>query len=451
VGALTTIAEREEAVAAREALVTEREERVRLREEAVRAREECVQSDRDLVQINEQLVIATVRADEVAEEAMAERETLAADAVALRAQDRAKDEFLAMLGHELRNPLTPILGMLDVMQLRSPDVLTAEREAIEGQVRQLVRIVDDLLDLSRVTEGKVTLHIEPLDLGDVIARAAATVASSVELKHLALHVELAPQTRLVVDGDLVRLTQTVGNLLTNAVKYTPERGTITITAARRGTTIAVVVRDTGIGISEEMLPHVFELFAQESRGLDRSGGGLGLGLTIAQRLARKHGGVITARSAGVEKGSEFELVLPASDGIVLNQRVERQVTPALQRLKVLVVDDNVLASEAFQILLEMLGHDVRTANDGLAGLEVATEYQPDIAMLDIGLPRLDGFQLAQRLRILRPTIQLVAVTGYGRDVDRDRSLEVGFDEHLVKPVDFDTITGCLRRLLSART
>jgi signal transduction histidine kinase len=452
-GRLKTIDEREEDVAAREARVAAQEERLREREDVLRAREQAVEGDPTFLQmreINERLVIATVRADEVAEAAKAQRATIAARAVALQAQDRAKDEFLAMLGHELRNPLTPILGMLDVMQLRAPDVLCTERRVIEGQVRQLVRLVDEMLDLARVNEGKVTLRVEPLDVGDVVARAVETVAAAVEQKQLALNVSVVAPTPLVVDGDLVRLTQTVGNLLTNAVKYTPEHGAITVSAVRRGATIAIDVRDTGIGISPEMLPQVFDLFAQESRGLDRSEGGLGLGLTIAQRLARMHGGRIAARSAGVGEGSWFELVLPASDRAVSIAHSDT-VLPTVRALKILVVDDNVLASEAIQILLEMLGHDVRTCGDGITALEVAATFGPDVAMLDIGLPRLDGYQLAQRVQAQWPHVYLIAVTGYGRDVDRERSHEVGFAQHLVKPIDFDMIKGCLARMVSART
>ncbi len=428
-------------------------ELVRLREEAHQARadvqEATLERDHLLAQMreaNERLVIATVRADEKTDEALAAQGIIAAQVAWLEAQDRAKNEFLAMLGHELRNPLAPIVSTLELMRLRSPDVLVEERALVEDQVQQLARIVDDLLDLARITEGNLELRTEPVELSAIVARAVATVAPIVSRKNQDLHVDVADG--LVVDGDFVRLVQIVGNLLSNAAKYTPESGSLVVTGERRGADVVLRVQDNGIGIAAAMLPRVFDLFAQEQR--DRSQGGLGLGLAITQRLVRLHAGSITARSEGIGRGTVMEIELPAT---TLAPRVAAVPVPAplIARIKILLVDDNLLANMAMRLLLTTRGHDVRSARDGAEALVIAMTFAPDIALLDIGLPVMDGYELARRLRAqLAPhDVRLIALTGYGQPDDRQRSREAGFDEHLVKPVMLEVLEASLARL-SAR-
>jgi signal transduction histidine kinase len=399
-----------------------------------------------LRQANEHLVLATVEADAKADEARAAQQLAAAHAAALEAQDRTKNEFLAMLGHELRNPLAPILSTLELMRLRSPDVLVEEREIIEDQVRQLARIVDELLDVSRLTEGAVDLRMEPVQLSAVVARAIATVGPIVASKHQ--HVSVLVDDQLVVNGDFVRLVQIVGNLLSNAAKYTAESGFITVTAERRGPNVVLWVDDSGIGISAAMLPRVFDLFAQEQP--DRSQGGLGLGLAITQRLVYMHGGSITAHSDGVGRGTSMELELqssPLAPRVVSAQPREPSAKTALG-VKVLLVDDNQLAGNAMRVLLALRGYEVMCATDGPSALRIAATFVPNVAILDIGLPIMDGYELARRMRArLAPhEVRLIALTGYGQPSDRQLAAEAGFDDHLVKPVELEVIEASLSRL-----
>ena len=356
--------------------------------------------------------------------------------------NRAKDEFLAILGHELRNPLAPILTALDILRTRDHGA-TRELAVVERQAHHLVRLVDDLLDVSRITEGKLELHRRRLELAHVVARAVETASPLLEQRGHQLVVDVAPQG-LVVHADLERLAQVIANLLTNAAKYTELGGRVTVVARKLGGEIALSVRDTGIGIAPEMLPHVFEMFVQERQALDRSSGGLGLGLTIVRSLVALHGGRVEVASAGHNRGSEFTVVLPAAEAraeLPHGTTTPRAVVHAEpEDSRILLVDDNVDAAEMLSSSLQLLGYDTRVAHDGPEALRVVSSFSPDVALLDIGLPVMDGYELAVRLRE-QPgldRLRLVALTGYGQESDRRRSELAGFDAHLVKPV---TIAG----------
>jgi signal transduction histidine kinase/ActR/RegA family two-component response regulator len=364
--------------------------------------------------------------------------------------DRRKDEFLAMLAHELRNPLAAARNAVQVMRMlaREDANLRWAGEVVERQVQHLGRLVDDLLDVSRFTSGKVTLRKEPTDLAAVVARAVETARPAVEGRRQKLSVTLPPE-RLRVDGDPVRLAQVVGNLLNNAAKYTPEGGRIWLTAGREGGEAVLRVRDTGVGIAPEMLPRVFDLFAQADGSLARSEGGLGIGLTLVKSLLEMHGGRVEAHSAGPDQGSEFVVrlpLLPAPQSPADTPEKDGPCVPVPPR-RVLVVDDNVDAADSLAKVLALMGHDVRTAHDGPAALEEARDSAPDVVLLDIGLPRMDGYEVARRLReqVAPEHVLLVAMTGYGQDGDRRNSHEAGFDAHLVKPVDL----AALEKLLAS--
>ncbi len=367
---------------------------------------------------------------------------------ALRDADRRKDEFLAMLGHELRNPLAPIRNAVQVLRTvgAAEPRLQTVREVIERQVAHMTRLVDDLLDVSRITRGKVHLHWERFDLASVVSAAVEHTRPAVEARRHRLTVELPPES-LWLEGDRTRLAQVLGNLLTNAAKYSEDGGNITLTASREGGEAVVRVRDRGVGIPADLLPHVFELFTQGQPTLARSEGGLGVGLTVVRSLVEMHGGRVEAHSDGPGMGSEFvvRLPLPAAE--------ERPAAPAkgaaapAPARRVLVVDDNRDAADSLALLLRTYGHDVTVAYDGLEGVAAALEFRPDVALLDLGLPGLSGYEVAQRLR-REPELGkmlLAAVTGYGQDEDRRRTREAGFDIHLVKPADLDVIQALLAR------
>ncbi len=363
--------------------------------------------------------------------------------------EAAKDEFLAMLGHELRNPLAPILTVLEVMRLRAPTSFIEERALMERQVRHLVRLVDDLLDVSRIATGKIELRRERIEMADVVARAVEIVSPLLESKAHELILNVAP-AGLVVEGDAIRLAQLVGNLLMNAAAYTPERGRIVVACERRGSLVALSVRDSGIGISAEMLPRVFDLFAQERQTTDRTVGGLGLGLAIARSVVTLHGGTVTARSEGLGRGSEFTIELPASNaepGSAPTTGHDRDAV-AFERKRVLVVDDNRDFTRALNHILTLLGHEVRTANDGPSALALAKQAIPEVVLLDIGLPGMDGYEVARRLHALvaPAALPIIAISGYGQDTDRQRSREAGFACHLVKPVDVEVLAESIREV-----
>jgi len=356
---------------------------------------------------------------------------------------RAKDEFLAMLGHELRNPLAPILTTLQVMKLRASGIFEQERALIDRQVRHVVRLVDDLLEVSRIARGKISLDREPVDLGETIARAIELASPLLEqrMHHLTVDVD----TGLTMDGDKMRLAQVFANLLTNAAKYTPSGGSIAVSASRVGDALRVTVKDTGIGMRREMLPIVFDLFVQGRQGLDRSEGGLGLGLSIVKSLVALHQGTVEAHSDGVGKGSEFIVMLPAAAAVVeaglVGPAILDVARPAPTGRRVLVVDDNEDAASSLAEALSDLGHVVEVAHDGPAALAKLETFSPDVALLDIGLPLMDGYELARRIRHepRLSEIRLVSITGYGQPSDKLRAQEAGFDVHLVKPVELPVI------------
>jgi PAS domain S-box-containing protein len=359
---------------------------------------------------------------------------------ALREADRRKDEFLATLAHELRNPLAPIRNSLQVLKMPRVDAGMAEktREIIERQVHQLVRLVDDLLDVSRVMRGKIDLRRERVELASVIARAVETAQPHIDAQGQRLEVSVPPES-LPLDADAVRLAQVLGNLLTNAAKYTEPNGRIWLTARREGDEALLTVRDNGIGIVPDMLPHVFELFVQADHATTKTQGGLGIGLTLVKNLVEMHGGSVTAYSEGLGRGSQFTLRLPLATQVQLRPEQEgngeRQEESRQPGQRLLVVDDNHDAAESLAMLLQLQGHEVKIANDGQSALEVAESFRPHLVFLDIGMPGMDGYEVARRLR-RTPGLEatsLAALTGWGQQADRRRTAEAGFDHHLVKP------------------
>jgi PAS domain S-box-containing protein len=422
------------------------------------------------------------------------------------AASRVKDEFLAMLGHELRNPLAPIRTALQLMARRPGAEATKERAVIERQVDHLVRLVDDLLDVSRITRGMIKLHREPVDIGAVIARAIEMASPLLEQRghHLELQI---PRERLLVDGDPARLAQVFSNLLTNAAKFTDPGGHIAVSAAREDREIVVVVTDSGVGIAPEFLPSLFETFVQERRTVERSQGGLGLGLSIVRSLVTMHGGTVSVHSEGRGRGSTFTVRIPAleaetaaagaaaaaaaaasgvapptgvhdfapagvdavvpagtsSTGVhasasesatgVDESAVSAASEPGPQSTsgcRILLVDDNQDAAEMLAELLSRSGYDVRVTFDGPSALAIARQLAPDVAILDIGLPVMDGYELAAELRsLLGPdTPRMIALTGYGQEQDQHRATAVGFHRYLVKPVAFETLHQTIEELLA---
>jgi DNA-binding response OmpR family regulator/nitrogen-specific signal transduction histidine kinase len=370
---------------------------------------------------------------------------------ALRDANRRKDEFISILGHELRNPLSPILTSLDLMDLQGGGLFQLERDTIRRQVRYMVRLIDDLLEVSRLTLGKVSLQQNPEDMQGILAEAMELVSPLLEQRGHHVSVDIAPQ--LVVMADRTRLAQVFANLLSNAAKFTPMGGSIQVRADRDGGQVRVVVEDNGVGIRAEMLTSIFDTFVQETQALDRSQGGLGLGLSIVRALVALHGGSVEAHSDGAMKGSRFIVRLPATT--VPRSRARSAATrvyspPATPGRQVLIVDDNHDAAESLASALAALGHTVEVAYDGPAALEKLRHFTPDVALLDIGLPVMDGYELAQRIRRERgSTTRLLAITGYAQERDRERAAEAGFDAHLVKPVDLAMLRGALERDLSS--
>jgi signal transduction histidine kinase/ActR/RegA family two-component response regulator len=363
--------------------------------------------------------------------------------------DRRKDEFLAMLSHELRNPLAPIVNAALLLRLHSNrnrlhgienPVLQQSATIIERQAGQLTRIVDELLEVSRISTGRIQLRQERIALGVVVENAMATVRALFDQRRHELTMSL-PTQAIWVHADSARLEQVVVNLLTNAAKYTDPGGHVWLTVQQEGEQAVLRVRDTGVGIAPEILPRVFDLFTQAARSLDRSQGGLGIGLALVQRLVEMHGGTVAASST-LGQGSEFVLRLPVVPAPQPQPpSPPEKAQPTGPCLRVLVVDDNVDTVTTLAMLVQESGHDVRTAYDGPAVLEAALDYRPNVVLLDIGLPGLDGFEVAKLLR-RQPALQhavLVAMTGYGRESDRQRSREAGFDHHLVKPGDFGKV------------
>jgi signal transduction histidine kinase len=364
-------------------------------------------------------------------------------AEALRIADQRKDEFLATLGHELRNPLAPLLTGLHLLRM------TANRDAgvmritavMERQLTHLVRLVDDLLEVSRITRGVIDVQREPLDLATLIRSALDTTRPMFESAGHQLTVDL-PASPIGIEGDSVRLTQVFANLLTNAAKYTNAGGRIFVSARRAGDRAVVTVRDNGIGIPAAHLDSVFDMFMQVDRSNRRSQGGLGIGLTLVRSLVSMHGGTVQARSAGPGHGSEFVVTLPVSAEQAIRTDRPRSVAMFPPR-RILVVDDNRDAAELLAEALHDAG-EVRVAYDGPGALAVLSDFTPDVALLDLGLPVMDGFELARRIHAVAPDVQLVAVSGYGQETDRRRSAEAGFAEHLVKPVELARVRAIAR-------
>jgi len=354
-------------------------------------------------------------------------------------QSAAKDEFLAMLGHELRNPLNAITGANAVMQQGAPgsEATVRAREIIARQVVSLRELVDDLLDVARVTRGKIGLELEPLDLAQVARRVVGVMSASGRLARHDVHVE---GEAAWVHGDDTRLEQVITNLLDNAVKYTPPSGRIAIAIRTTENRAVLEVSDSGMGMPADLLPHVFDLFTQGERTLDRSQGGLGLGLALVRRLIELHGGEVRAESAGPGRGSIFRMTLP-----LIPAPVAVAAPPAApgaeRRLRILIVDDNPDGRETLATMLGLHGHEVHEAEDGPSGVEEALTWKPDAAIVDIGLPGFDGYEVARRIRTAAKgvAIRLVALTGYGQEDDRRQAMAAGFDSFLVKPADLDAL------------
>jgi len=368
---------------------------------------------------------------------------------------RRKDEFLAMLAHELRNPLAPIRNAVELIRLAAPTETKVRwaADVTDRQVRQLTRLVDELLDVARISQGKVVLQAQCLDLVALVTQSIDTQRDAMHKRHQTLTLSL-PAKPINVNGDATRLAQVVNNLLSNAIKYTPEGGAISVTVAHEtthgGEFALLEVRDNGIGIDAELLPHVFELFEQGKRALDRTQGGLGVGLTLVQRLVQLHGGDVVASSAGPGQGSQFRVLLPClgeDDDTVVQEHERGQLPAAAVPRRILVVDDNVDVVETTTMLLSLSGHQVRSAKDGLQALHVATEFRPDVVLLDIGLPLMDGYEVARRLRQTPQTAGalLIALTGYGQQGDRQRGKDAGFDGHMLKPVDPHALARMIER------
>jgi signal transduction histidine kinase len=391
-------------------------------------------------------------------------------AAELAEADRRKDEFLAMLGHELRNPLAPMVTALQIMKMKGTDdpAVMKARRAMDRQLQHIVRLVDDLLDVSRINRGKIELKRQAVELEGVLEHALQTSRPLIEDHGHALAVRL-PQGSATVEVDPTRLSQVVSNLLNNAAKYTPRGGHVWLDVDIEGRDVAIEVRDDGIGVDQTMLTRIFEMFVQSPRGADRSLGGLGIGLTLVKRLVELHGGRVTADSAGRGMGARFTVRLP---GVVVDPRADESspatdvagavatplfavgstrgattsTPPAMDPLHILVVEDNSDIRDTLRDLLVMCGHQVDVAEDGERGLEMILEREPNVALIDIGLPGLDGYRVAKAIKSRnggRKT-RLIALTGYGQPDDRRRALDAGFDAHLVKPVDLEHLSQVLR-------
>ena len=369
--------------------------------------------------------------------------------VTLRDADRRKDEFLATLAHELRNPLAPIRTGIELLKFAGSDMATIEeiRTTMAGQTQQLVRLVDDLLDISRITSGKVTLKKEQVELLAVLRSATEATESVIEAASHQLTLSL-PAKPVLIDGDPTRLAQIFSNLLTNAARYTENGGTIHISAEVKEANLLLSVRDSGIGIPAEMLTRIFDMFTQVNQSLERSHSGLGIGLTLVKRLVEMHGGTIEARSEGLGQGSEFRVQLPIVVHATHPKKLPTAEVKQLRKFRVLVVDDNRDAAKMLAMIVRLSGHTVEVAHDGLDALSAAEAFRPDVVLMDIGMPRMNGYEAARRLRT-EPwgnNVMLIALTGWGQEDDRQRTREAGFDRHLVKPVESAELRSILAEL-----
>ncbi len=397
---------------------------------------------------NEPLIVLSIR--DITEHRALE-ESLIERAAELAQADRSKDEFLAMLAHELRNPLAPLRNAAEILQIE--DASSEERaqvlEMLGRQIGNMSRMLDDLLDVSRITEGKIELRKQPVALDEILSSAVNAARPSLNTRSQELVLTL-PEEPVVLDADATRLEQVFGNLIANASKYSGDGSRISVKAERSPSAdpaeVIITVADQGIGISAELLPRVFDLFIQASRSLDRTHGGLGIGLTLVQRLVRQHGGSVEARSDGPGKGSEFIVRLPLQHG----HTIAPTVASAPQRepsRRLLIVDDNQDSARSMATLQRRRGHETRIACTGLEALTVAAEFLPDVVLLDIGLPRMDGFEVARQMRGMPALdgVLLLAMSGYGCSTDLEKAKQSGFDEYFIKPVDLDRLRECMRK------
>jgi signal transduction histidine kinase/ActR/RegA family two-component response regulator len=358
---------------------------------------------------------------------------------ALHEADRLKDEFLATLAHELRNPLAPVLNAVQLLHVKGPATpeLRWVRDVIQRQVHHLTRLIDDLMDVSRINRGKIELKRERIELAQAVQGAVETSRPLIEECRHELIVSV-PARPIIVDADLTRLTQVLWNLLNNAAKYMSRGGRIDLCVEPHGSEVVVSVKDSGVGIPAEKVPTIFGMFSQVESSLSRSQGGLGIGLFLVKRLVEMHGGSVEVRSEGLGKGSEFAIRLPISaQGNSSHDASDDETPAAMPGLRILVVDDNSDAVNSLAMLLKTIGSDVRIAHDGEEAVRVAGEFRPDVALLDIGMPKMNGYEAARAIR-QQPwghNVVLIAVTGWGQDEDKRRSKAAGFDHHLVKPVD----------------
>jgi PAS domain S-box-containing protein len=374
--------------------------------------------------------------------AQKDREALLAAQAALREADQRKNEFLAMLAHELRNPLAPIRNAVDILRLTGGEATAVRRtsEMLERQVGLMVRLVDDLLDVSRVSRGRIELRRERTALAPIIGYAVEATRPLFAAKGVELGVVL-PDAPVYLHADPARLTQVVGNLLSNACKFTPQAGTVSLSVKRERSQVTISVRDSGVGIPAQDLDRVFEMFAQVDTSLERASGGLGIGLTLVKSLVEMHGGRVEARSEGPGRGSEFLVHLPVLIGssTPAGNTAPGDTTSATYRI--LVVDDGRDAAESLALLLKLHGHEVHIAHDGVAAVDAAEAFRPDVVLLDIGMPRLNGYEACKRIRAAPwgKNMVLLAQTGWGQEEDRRLTEEAGFDAHLVKPVDYNAL------------
>jgi signal transduction histidine kinase/ActR/RegA family two-component response regulator len=366
----------------------------------------------------------------------------------LREADRRKDEFVATLAHELRNPLAPIRNAVELLQHAQGDAALMERARgmMGRQLDQMVRLIDDLLDMSRISQGKVRLRKERLALTAAVRSALEAVQPLIQSQAVKLTVTLPPAP-IYLEADATRLAQVIANLLNNAAKYTEKGGAIWLTAERQGDEAVISVRDTGIGIAAEHLPHLFEMFSQVAPALERSQGGLGIGLSLVRGLVELHRGHVQARSEGIGKGSEFIVRLPIDSAALVPcpARAGEEQTAVGRHWRILAVDDNRDAADSLTMMLQMLGHETQTAYDGLEALATAASQRPDVILLDIGLPRMNGYEVARQIRQQEwgQGVVLIALTGWGQDEDKRLAFEAGFNHHVTKPVSLNVLEGLL--------
>ena len=418
---------REKSAATVESLQRVRSDALNVRANALGGRTELTTQNAELREANEKLVLVTLNAQELEE--------------AARAVNRQQEEFLAMLAHELRNPLAPIMNAVELIsQLNGRPVPSGWVDIMRRQINHLVRLVDDLLDVSRVTQGKITLQQRPLRIAEVLQHAVETCRQQIDKRRQRLGLDLSAVS-VSVRGDSVRLSQVFSNLLQNAIKYTPEGGEIVLAVRVVRGTVEVTIRDNGMGISPEMLPHIFDLFTQDERTLGREAGGLGIGLTVVRRMVEAHGGTVEAKSAGVGLGSVFTVVLPKlddpSDINVTGLETVAVPIEAIAPAHVLVVEDNFDAGETMAEVLRSVGHVVDLAIDGPSGIALFESVRPQVVLCDIGLPGMDGYEVVSRMCASRhmPKPTLIAVTGYGGPQNVERAMSAGFDHYVTKPVD----------------